>query len=214
MVKYESPLSPSGSAEARIATVGPWPAMLRHPAAVLGALGAVSGVLSATVPGPALGADTLPANLGLYMVLAGFWFGLVTGFGVFRFATATGAAVSGVLLGTWLAWEVAVNVAVQLDENLLKVAGLPEPVRTYISGFFAGEVGAVLTWAAAAWFSPQLREGQTAILTGAVGALFGLLLPLSIGYDDVALLFVPWQAAVAATLGWFLAQPAAVSHQS
>jgi hypothetical protein len=182
--------------------------MLRHPAAVLGALGAVSGVLSAAVPGPAVGTDTLPANLGLYMVLAGFWFGLVTGFGVFRYASATSAAVSGVLLGTWLAWEVAVNVAVQLDENVLEAAGLPEPERTYISGFIAGEIGAVLTWAAAAWFSPRLRQGQTAILMGIVGSLFGLLLPLSIEHDTTALLFMPWQAAVAATLGWFLAQPA------
>jgi hypothetical protein len=214
MIKYEPPLSPAGSASGRLAAVGPWPAMLRHPAAVLGALGVVSGGLSAIVPGPALGADTLPANLGLYMVLAGFWFGLVTGFGVFRFAVATGAAVSGVLLGTWLAWEVAVNVAVQLDEGLLKLAGLPEPVRTYITGFVAGEVGAVLTWAAAAWFSPQLREGQTAILMGTVGALFGLLLPLSIAQDEPALLFVPWQAAVAATLGWFLAQSTSVPHGS
>jgi hypothetical protein len=183
--------------------------MIRHPAVLLGALGAVSGVLSAVVPGPAFGTEVLPANLALYMVLAGFWFGLVTGYGVFRFANRTGAAVAGTLLGTWFAWEVAVNVAFQLEDNWLKLAGLPEPTRTYVSGFLAGEIGALITWAAAASFSPQLKLPHAAILTGTVGALFGLLLPWSISYDALAVLFVPWQAAVAAMLGYFLARPPA-----
>jgi hypothetical protein len=185
---------------------GAWPGLVRHPSVLLGALGAASGVLSAAVPGPALGTDVLPAGLALYMVLAGFWFGLVAGYGVFRFANRTGAAVCATLLGTWLAWEVAVNVALQLEDNWLKAAGLPEPVRTYVSGFLAGEIGAFITWVATAWFSPQLRQPVAAILVGTVGALFGLLLPLSISLDSLAILFVPWQAAVAAMLGYFLAR--------
>jgi hypothetical protein len=59
---------------------------------------------------------------------------------------------------------------------------------------------------ATAWFSPQLRQPVAAILVGTVGALFGLLLPLSISLDALAILFVPWQAAVAAMLGYFLAR--------
>jgi hypothetical protein len=208
MTKYE-PLSPAGTADTRFPTGGAWPVLIRHPSVLLGALGAISGVLSAVVPGPALGTDVLPAGLALYMVLAGFWFGLVTGYGVFRFANRTAAAVCATLLGTWLAWEVAVNVALQLEDNWLKAAGLPEPVRTYVSGFVAGEIGALITWAAAAWSSPQLRQPLAAILTGTVGALFGLLLPLSISLDALAILFVPWQAAVAAMIGYFLARPAA-----
>ena len=207
MTKYEPPLStPVGSADARARSS---PSAMRHPAAILGALGALSGLLSAFVPGPALGTEVLPGNLALYMVLAGFWFGLVIGYGVFSFANRTGAAVSGTLIGTWLAWEVAVNVALQLDDNWLKLAGLPEPMRTYISGFIAGEIGALITWAAAAAHSPQLRQPHAAIMVGTAGALLGLLLPLSISSDIPAILFVPWQAAVAATLGYFLVRPTA-----
>ena len=44
-------------------------------------------------------------------------------------------------------------------------------------------------------------------MVGTAGALLGLLLPLSISSDIPAILFVPWQAAVAATLGYFLARP-------
>ena len=98
-------------------------------------------------------------------------------------------------------------VALQLDDNWLKLAGLPEPMRTYISGFIAGEIGALITWAAAAAYSPQLRQPHAAMMVGTAGALLGLLLPLSISSDIPAILFVPWQAAVAATLGWFLAKP-------
>jgi hypothetical protein len=178
-----------------------------HPAVMLGALGVVSGLLSAFVPGPAFGTEVLPSNLGLYMVFAGIWFGLVVAFGVFRLANRSAAAVAGTLLGTWVAWEVAVNLAVQLDDNWLKLAGLPEPTRTYISGFAAGEVGALLTWAGAACFSPQVRQPPVAITIGTVGAVFGLLLHLSISHDMPAILFVPWQVAVAATFGFFLAKP-------
>ena len=204
MIKYEPPIE---TVNVRMAAGGAWSSAMRHPAVLLGALGAISGVLSAVVPGPAFGTELLPANLALYMVLAGFWFGLVIGYGVFRFASRTSAAVSGTLLGTWLAWEVAVNIAFQLDDNWLKLAGLPEPTRTYISGFIAGEIGALLTWAAAASFSPQLRQPLAAIAIGTAGALFGLLLHLAMSRDMPAILFVPWQVAVAAAFGYFLAKP-------
>jgi len=207
MTGYE-PANPAAAASVNARMAAGHTLLDRHAAIAMGALGVVSGLLSSFLPGPVLGADLLPANVALYMVLAGVWFGLVVGFGVFSFANRTGSAVAGTLLGTWVAWEVAANVAIQLDDNWLKLAGLPEPTRTYITGFVAGEVGALITWAAAASFSPRLREPRAAIAIGTTGALFGLLLPLSILHETQVLLFVPWQAAVAAAFGWFLARPA------
>ena len=37
------------------------------------------------------------------------------------------------------------------------------------------------------------------------GALFGLLLPLTNNYDNGAVLLLPWQAAVAAMIGFHMA---------
>jgi hypothetical protein len=170
---------------------------------MLGALGAVSGLLSALVPGPSLDSTSLQPGISLYMVLAGVWFGMVVAFGVWRFASRTAIAVAGTLLATWIAWEVAVNLALQLDDNWLKLAGLPEPARTYVTGLLAGEVGALLTWAGAACFSPQLRRAPAAVGVATVGAMFGLLLYWSMTSDILAILFVPWQTAVAATFGFF-----------
>ena len=52
-------------------------AHLRHPALILAALGAVSGILGTTLLGVGYGDAPRP---GVYMVMTGVWFGLVIGF--------------------------------------------------------------------------------------------------------------------------------------
>jgi len=175
---------------------------IQHPAPLLALLGAVSGTMSTFVPGSAI--EGMPSSLGLFMVLAGVWFGLVVAFGVWRFAARDLAAVAVVTATTWIAWEVAVNLAMQLSEYSLKVSALPDTPRHYLSGFIAGAMGAFLTWAGAALFSAALRGRAAAASVGAAGAVLGLLLPWSMSADHPAILFVPWQMGVAATLGYFL----------
>ena len=177
---------------------------LQHPAALLAVLGAVSGTLSAFLPG--FGLDGLPSGLGLFMVLAGVWFGLVIAFGVWRFAADNVAACVAVAAVTWLAWEIAVNLAMQLTDYSLKISALPDTPRYYLAGFLAGGVGALLTWAGAAYWSSALRQRTAAASVVAVGGVLGLLLPMSMTSDHPAVLFVPWQAGVAAMLGHFLAR--------
>jgi hypothetical protein len=175
---------------------------IQHPAPLLALLGAASGTMSTFVPGSAI--EGLPASLGLFMVLAGVWFGLIVAFGVWRFAAGGLAAVAVVMATTWIAWEVAVNLAMQISEYNLKIAALPDKQRYYVAGFAAGAAGAALTWAGAARFAAALRTRAAAASVAAAGAVLGLLLSWSMTADHPAILFVPWQMGVAAMLGHFL----------
>jgi hypothetical protein len=175
---------------------------LQHPAPLLALLGIVSGTLSTFVPGFAI--DGTPSSLGLYMVAAGIWFGLVVAFGVWRFAGRNWLAAPVVVATTWIAWEVAVNLTMQITDYSLKIEALPDTPRYYLGGFAGGTAGALLTWAGAALFSTALRGRAAAASVSAAGALLGLLLPWSMSSDHPAILFVPWQAGVAAMLGHFL----------
>ena len=172
--------------------------ILRHPAFLLAALGAASGILGTYALG--FGYGDAP-HLGLYMVLSGIWFGLVVGFGVWRFGGRSLGAAAAALVATWVGWELAVNLALQLDEHWLKAPGLPDALRTYFPGFAAGAVGALLTWAGAASSMPALRLMPLPLAVVSVGAVFGLLLPWTSNYDNALVLLLPWQTAVAAVLG-------------
>ncbi len=176
--------------------------IVHHPALILAALGVASGMLGTFALGFGYGEAPHP---GVYMILAGLWFGLVVGFGVWNWGSKILAAAAVALAATWIAWEVAVNLALQLEENWLKTTMIPDAIGPYISGFAAGAVGALLTWTGAAAFTPLMRRVSTAVMVVSAGAVFGLLLPWTNNYDSPAILLLPWQAAVAAALGFGLA---------
>ena len=171
--------------------------VFNHPALILAVMGVVSGILGTYVDGPVYGD---PPHPGVYMVLTGAWFGLVVGFGVWRWGNRTGIAAATAFVATWVGWQAAVNVALQFEEPWLSAA-ISDALRMYISGAVAGAVGAFVTWFGAALFTARLRHSMVAVGMLAIGGLFGLLLPLTSHYDNPAVLLVPWQAAVAATLG-------------
>jgi hypothetical protein len=176
--------------------------ILHHPATILAALGAVAGTLSSY----GLGANIGDApELGLYMVFAGLWFGLVIGYGLWRWGDHSLRTVVIAVAATWIAWEAAVNVGLQLDQRWLVGTAVPDGLKSYVTGFAAGGVGALLTWLGAAATTPALRQASTAGLVVSTGALFGLLLPATNQYDYPAILLLPWQAAVAAAFGLSLA---------
>lgn len=172
-------------------------ALLRHPAFVLAGLGSLSGLLGTYFLGGNYGAAPQP---GLYLVLTGLWFGLVVGFAVWRWGQVSWAAVTMAVLTTWIAWEAAVNVAIQLDGPLLE-AVLPPVAKSYVAGFVAGGVGAAITWAGAAVHVATLRTRSTGIGIVSAGAFLGLLLPATNYYDSGAVLLLPWQAAIAGLIG-------------
>ncbi|SFV28799.1 hypothetical protein [Hyphomicrobium facile] len=177
-------------------------ARLRHPAFILSVLGLLSGLVGSQLIGGNYGAAPGP---GIYLVLTGLWFGLVVGFGVWRFGpdssslTSVAGAVTAVLT-TWIAWEAAVNVAIQIDGPLLEATG-PSALKSYVAGFVAGAVGAGITWTGAALHVPSLRTRVASLSIVAAGAILGLLLPMTNTYDSGAVLLIPWQTAIAGLLG-------------
>ena len=176
--------------------------ILHHPATILAALGAVSGMLGSY----GLGANYGDApELGLYMVFAGLWFGLVIGYGLWRWGDHAWSTAAIAIAATWIAWEAAVNVGLQIDQRWLVGTAVPDGLKSYVTGFAAGGVGAMLTWLGAAATTPALRQASTLGLVVSTGALFGLLLPATNQYDYPAILLLPWQAAVAAAFGVSLA---------
>lgn len=170
----------------------------RHPAVVLAALGAASGMLGTF--GLGVGYGEAP-KLGIHMILTGLWFGLVVAFGVWRWGNRSLAAAVTTFVATWIAWEVAVNLALHVSEIWLKSAGLSGMLRTSVGGFAAGAAGAFLTWMGAAALNSSLRQMSVASSVVATGAFFGLLLPLTNHFDNPIVLLFPWQIAVAGVIG-------------
>jgi hypothetical protein len=174
---------------------------LQHPVLILAALGAVSGTLSTTFLGAGFGEAPDP---GVYMVLAGLWFGLVIGFAVWRWGKTSWVAAATAVLVTWIGWEAAVNIALQIDRPWPEAISISSIYKSYLAGFVAGAVGAAVTWAGAAARVSSLRRVSAAATIVATGALFGLLLPTTNHFDSGLVLLLPWQVAVAAMIGFNL----------
>ncbi|MEQ1695447.1 MAG: hypothetical protein ABL901_06355 [Hyphomicrobiaceae bacterium] len=170
----------------------------RYPGLAMAALAFVSGLLGTFAEGPGFG--TAP-QLGVYLVLAGVWFGLVVAFGAWNWGEQrwTGALIA--FVATWVAWELAVNTALQIDAYWTRGGHNPGWLGLYLAGFVAGAIGAGVTWAGAAVSLPLLRRVHVGAGMIGVGATMGLLLPYTNHYDNGAILLIPWQVAVAAWLG-------------
>ncbi|MEP9349399.1 hypothetical protein [Xanthobacter sp. KR7-225] len=190
---------------------------------VWGLLGAVSGLVSGIVPDFGFG---LPQDAGGLVIHTGgvtlftplaFALVLVIGLAPGGLAPVKGALV---FLATVAGWVLAINVWLQIGNFLDSEGGglRPELVRA-LAGGAAGLVGAALTFAGASRARPALRRAGSAarvILAGTVaGMLFQdwiIIEPLSAGaqttlvgpgieVSQFILLYVLWQAAVAAAIG-------------
>ncbi len=172
-------------------------ALVRHPAFFLAVSGAISALLGSHFNHGNYGAAP---HLGVYLVMTGLWFGLAIGLGVWWFRQASPKGAISIMLMTWVAWEMAVNVAMQIDGPLFEATG-PSLLKSCFAGFVAGAVGAAVTWAGAAAFVASLRTKFAGTSVVAAGALLGLLLPATNYFDGGAILLVPWQSTVAGLLG-------------
>jgi len=174
----------------------------RHPAVVLAGLAIVSGALGNYVQGGnytlSASPDTAP-SLGLHMVLTGAWFALVAAAGVWWRGRRSPAAPVSAFLGAWIGWQLAVNLALLIDARW--PASMPAALAGYAGGFAAGAVGALATWAGAAFAAPGLRRTGMPLAFATTGAALGLLLPLTNTFDTGLVLLLPWQVAIAALLG-------------
>jgi hypothetical protein len=116
---------------------------------------------------------------------------------------------------TLMGWLAAVNTANDMMQAVVgselfgTVQGAKasrEMLGWILGGLFGGAVGAGLTAFGAGVPGDAIRRPQAWGLIVVTGALFGLLLYPAALADLVVLLFVPWQAAVAASIAFGLAR--------
>jgi hypothetical protein len=117
---------------------------------------------------------------------------------------------------TLMGWLAAVNTA---NDVMTMVVGselfgtMPgakasrEMVGWVMAGLIGGAVGAGLTAFGAGVAAQAIRRWQAWGLIVGIGAVYGILLYPTANLDQVALLFVPWQAAVAASIAYTIAGP-------
>jgi len=110
---------------------------------------------------------------------------------------------------TLMGWLAAVNTAndvmsaVVTSELFGTVEGAKagrEMLGWILAGAVGGAIGAGLTAFGTGIVAPAIRRPEAWGLIVVAGALFGLLLYPAASLDAIVLLFVPWQAAVAASI--------------
>jgi hypothetical protein len=180
----------------------------RRTAIVFAGLAVLSAFASAYLAGAMLSAagfDTLP--------LPGLYFGLALGLGAWL---CCGRGVTGALTflaTTIVAWLLAFEAARRVSQ-LLGQAGLREvgglDVENLVAGIIAGAVGAGGTFIGARIVAPGLWSASRLGRVTLAGAALGALLDPAIEGDGamLLLLFLPWQTAVAALIGGYMARPA------
>ena len=184
--------------------------------ATMAAMGAVTGLIS-SLPSPLpemrldeggllLNAEGVPLHAGIAF---GAGIGLMMWLWVTRDPGKCLLAMALVLVG----WLAAINTANDIFQALVgselfgtvqgakanrEIAGL------LLGGVSGGAVGAGLTAFGSGIPAEPIRRPKIWILIGAVGAALGLLLYPAADLGALWLLFVPWQALVAASIGFGL----------
>lgn len=160
----------------------------------LAGLGALSGLLSSIAPDAVehikvLGVPVYPGPL----------FGLVIAFGVYRWGKASWWAAVLALVVTVAAWIAAMRGFYTVTGNATS--------NIYLGGVVAGAIGAAGTMLGGAITVPAMRRLPHWLLTIGIGALAGLLVGPEMQLPDdknFLLLFMVWQAGVAACIGYAL----------
>lgn len=180
----------------------------------LAALGVVSALLSnfvTYVPNT----DNFP-TLGGAPLLPAVYFGLVLCLGVFLWEKKGLLDLAVVLAGVAIAWILAWRTAISVDDflNHLRAGditipgGSKFPYAFAIAGLVAGLVGSLGTVIAVSLASPDFREHSDWLRTIALGTIAGALMHFGDLPNGTFLpLFIVWQGAVAASVGYGLVIP-------
>jgi hypothetical protein len=119
---------------------------------------------------------------------------------------------------TLMGWLAAVNtandvmqavVSSELFGTMQGAKASREIVGWVLAGVIGGGIGAGLTAFGTGIPSQAIRRPEAWGLIVVVGALYGLLLYPAASLDQIVLIFVPWQAAVAASIAYGLTWPRA-----
>jgi hypothetical protein len=187
--------------------------------AVSAAIGVVTGLIS-SLPSPfpdlRLHDPDVLINAAGIPLHAGVAFGAGVAIMLWLWAKRDPAKCLLAMALTLMGWLAAVNTAndamqaVVGSELFGTVQGAKanrEMVGWILGGVFGGAVGAGLTAFGAGIPGEAIRRPQAWILIVIAGAVFGLLLYPAAIADLVTVLFVPWQAAVAASIAYGLSRP-------
>ena len=184
--------------------------------AIAGSIGVVTGLIS-SLPSPLpdlrLENPDVLINAQGIPLHAGVAFGAGVAIILWLWAKRDpGKCLLGMAL-TLMGWLAAVNTANDVMQTVTgselfgTVPGAKasrEMLGWLLGGLFGGAVGAGLTAFGAGIPGEAIRRPQAWILIVVVGALGGLLLYPAALADLIAVLFVPWQAAVAASIAYGL----------
>ncbi len=187
--------------------------------AIAAAIGAVTGLISglpSPLPDLRLEDPELLINTEGIPLHAGIAFGAGVALILWLWAKRDPGKCLLAMALTLMGWLAAVNTAndamsaVVGSELFGTVQGAKasrEMVGWIVAGISGGAIGAGLTAFGAGVPGEAIRRPQAWGVIVATGTLFGLLLYPAALADLVMLLFVPWQAAVAASIAYAIARP-------
>jgi hypothetical protein len=187
--------------------------------AIMAGVGALSGLLS-SLPSPLpdlrleepeilINAEGIPLHSGVA-------FGIGVALMLWRWASRDLGKCLLAMAFTVAGWLAAVNtandvmtavVSSELFGTLEGAKANREILGWVLAGLVGGAIGAALTAFGAGLAAPDIRRFEAWGPIVVVGALLGPLLYPAASLDAVILLFVPWQAAVAAAIAYGLTRP-------
>lgn len=192
--------------------------------AIIAVVGVLTGLLSSLpspLPDVRLQEPEILINAEGIPLHAGIAFGVGVALMLWRWASRELGKCLLAVAFTLAGWLAAVNTAndvmtaVVSSELFGTIEGAKasrELVGWVLAGLVGGAIGAGLTAFGAGLSAPELRRLEAWTPTVAVGMLFGLLLYPAASLDAIVLLFVPWQAAVAAAIAYGLTRPNASTY--
>src|SRR5216684_2516982 len=156
------------------------------------------------------------AALGVAPLLPGVYFGLVLCLGVFLWEKKGPIELAIVLIGVVIAWILAWRTALSVSDflnqfhagDITTADSRKFPYIYAIAGMMSGLVGSLGTVVAVSLVSPDFREHGDWLRTIAIGTVAGALLHFGDAPNGTFLpLFIVWQGAVAASVGYGLFIP-------
>lgn len=192
----------------------------RRTAAILGVAGVVTGLISGLVPSPIpeikLGSLDWVISSSYAPLHAGVAFAAMLAAALWRLGDHSPLACVSAFFSTVFAWLAAVNTTISLVGELgdmkpfggaANAQGVWEGVLWTVSGMISGAIGASLTLYGAAGAAARLHRTEAWVIVTLVGAAAGAVLYPTAAAQHLVALFVVWQAAVAAAIGYELKQP-------
>lgn len=170
-------------------------------------LGFLSGLASGFMP-PSL------SDIQLFdtPVFPGIIFGAALACAFFRWGGAGWTAFLILPIVTTCAWIASVQLFQALSVSAYSFHGeaADQKINPYFGALIAGALGAAGTFSGCALIDKSLRRWTLILSVALIGALAGLLVVPVLDHSEMIVLFVPWQALVAASIGyavWRSARP-------